>query len=627
MEPLTYISIGVAIAAALFGLGRLFAAWQPIFEKFRNAKILEEKLKHGPFDKNTIINATRYFIRPKSQNIDPAQELELRHALAATREDLISKIDHFIFEDTTSKHLFILADSGTGKTTFMLNYFAYNENKKNKYKAKIAMYPLGFQDVDEWISKIDNKEEIILFLDALDEDTKAVPDHKKRISELMLLCEKFKKVIITCRTQFFPKDEEIPVETGTIRVGPCKAGDSKCYCFRKIYLSPFDDDDIRSYIKLIHPFYHFIKREKCLRVALSIPNLAVRPMLLAYIPDIVHQNKATAKIIDLYEIMIDAWCKRESSWIRPSDMMNISGMLAVDIYTNRESRQMERVSYAELVAILPQISQDMPSWKISSRSLLNRDALGNFKFAHRSIMEYLFVKELINKNVKCENVSLTDQMKDFLFEYLDHHKCLSKKTKAHIRDCDICVSRDILDYFRKLNDLSAQLFTYSNGKIDISFSANPQKTKGEDLHIRISIKGFDISWSELEPLLKTSKYINIFSFISRTSASLTLTDHLPKYHTKQIVTADSKFSTITQTIDHGKDHRTYEISTRYYYPNSDVEFYYVTISKPLFSSSSTIDRVLHIISEDDQRFATMSTLLNQLNIKAFVDDSNYKFYI
>ena len=52
-----------------------------------------------------------------------------------------------------------------------------------------------------------------VFLDALDEDTKAIADHKERISELMQLAKKFKRVIISCRTQFFLKDEEIPIET------------------------------------------------------------------------------------------------------------------------------------------------------------------------------------------------------------------------------------------------------------------------------------------------------------------------------------------------------------------------------------------------------------------------------
>jgi len=52
------------------------------------------------------------------------------------------------------------------------------------------------------------------------------------------------------------------------------------------------------------------------------------------------------------------------------------------------------------------------------RSLLNRDAEGNYKFAHRSIMEYLFVRRLVSGDEGCREEILTDQMKQFLVEIL-----------------------------------------------------------------------------------------------------------------------------------------------------------------------------------------------------------------
>ena len=61
----------------------------------------------------------------------------------------------------------------------------------------------------------------------------------------MVSCSSFSRVVITCRTQFFPRDEEIPVETGIRRgLGPRKAG-AECYEFVKLYLSPFDDQDVK----------------------------------------------------------------------------------------------------------------------------------------------------------------------------------------------------------------------------------------------------------------------------------------------------------------------------------------------------------------------------------------------
>jgi hypothetical protein len=64
------------------------------------------------------------------------------------------------------------------------------------------------------------------------------------------------------------------------------------------------------------------------------------------------------------------------------------------------------------------IFHSLPQWQLSGRSLLNRDAQGNYKFAHRSIMEYLFVKRLLQGHFDCSGFILTDQMKRFLIEII-----------------------------------------------------------------------------------------------------------------------------------------------------------------------------------------------------------------
>ena len=122
-------------------------------------------------------------------------------------------------------------------------------------------------DADELIKNIPDQEGTILFLDALDEDTKAITDHRQRIRELMDACYKFKRVILTCRTQFFPRDEEIPIDTGIVRLGPRQAGDKGTYEFWKLYLSPFDDSDVTLYIKKRYPLWHYARRQKALDIA------------------------------------------------------------------------------------------------------------------------------------------------------------------------------------------------------------------------------------------------------------------------------------------------------------------------------------------------------------------------
>ena len=61
-------------------------------------------------------------------------------------------------------------------------------------------------------------------------------------------------------------------------------------------------------------------------------------------------------------------------------------------------------------------------WQLSGRSLLNRDARGNYKFAHRSIMEYLFAQQLAKNEIDIFDIPVktwTEQIKSFLIERIN----------------------------------------------------------------------------------------------------------------------------------------------------------------------------------------------------------------
>src|SRR5690606_26339638 len=82
-------------------------------EERKKQKLLQEKFSRGPYDKGTIERSTKYYIWPKCSNLDPAQEPEIRHALMATRESLLEKVNQFLDSSKydTQRHLLILADS------------------------------------------------------------------------------------------------------------------------------------------------------------------------------------------------------------------------------------------------------------------------------------------------------------------------------------------------------------------------------------------------------------------------------------------------------------------------------------------------------------------------------------
>lgn len=442
-----YLTV-IGTLVGVFSLWVSYRAYRTSIEPQQEAKRNRKRLLKGigvqGFDADIIERATRYFIRTSCTNVDPGKEAEIRHALTATREDLFQVTERFIEEDTPIHHMLVLADSGTGKTTFSLNYYAYNESKPARKRHQIAVLPLGHPNADELIQKIldaENQfpaENTNLFLDALDEDTNAIEDHIGRLQELMEKCRDFRRVIITCRTQFFKRDEEIPPDTGIVRFGPRRAGQKAVYEFRKIYIAPFDDDDIRRYIARRYPIWRYPIRRKALKTALKIPMLSVRPMLLAHIPDLIDEGRNFHHVTELYEIMVEAWLERESDWIPKETLLDFSERVAIDIFAKREERDMERIPYDELCELIAGCGLAEPNWKFTGRSLLNRDAEGNFKFAHRSIMEFLFVRRFVQLPMEQRPIlEWTEQMKAFLLEIMERKPDLKELQRVDLRDVNL----------------------------------------------------------------------------------------------------------------------------------------------------------------------------------------------
>jgi len=421
------------VVGVIWGIVTFFL---PSFQEYKNKKYLEDKLGRGPYDTDTIQRATEYYIRPRCSNMDPSVESEPRYS-AIDETDLISVVDFFLQKDNSHRHLLLLADSGMGKSSFVLNYYAYNAHLSKRKKQKISIVPLGIPNVNDWIQRAKASDDSVIILDAFDEDIAAIDNFKKRIEDLMEMCQGFKKVIITCRTQFFQKDSDIPSTTGLLRIGPTSVDENKYYEFKRYYLLPFNNKEVKQYINKRYSFWMFRQKQKAMNLVYKMPLLSVRPMLLAHIPDLLVDNKEFDHSYQIYEAMIDAWIKRESFVENKNDLRNFSNQLAVDLYINSDIRGAERIPYNQLSALASQWGISVAQWKLSSRSLLNRDSEGNYKFAHRSIMEYLFVKQLTEKNEACNGVFLTDQMMMFLKEILNIELMDIKFNKIAVIDSSV----------------------------------------------------------------------------------------------------------------------------------------------------------------------------------------------
>jgi hypothetical protein len=361
-----------------------------------------------------VARSIQYYIRPDFQDVDPAGADEPRMVYGA-RQPLFEALDDAFSRRTEYRYLILLADSGMGKTSGLINYYVRHLRRIRPYR--LVILPLNVPDVDERIKAIENKSNTVLILDALDEDTLAIVDHRARVRDLVGMTREFEKVLISCRTQFFGKDEEIPARTGIIVVGSRAAGESAEHRFHKLYISPFSPAQVEHYIKRLYPVWFRKRRQKARELAAKIPSLSARPMLLAHFNDLVRATKSIRYAYELYEEMINAWIQREDGFINDAEQLRrFSELLAVDLFVHREMRGAERIPREEINDLATKWGISIEDWKLSGRSLLNRDAEGNFKFAHRSIMEYLYVISAIKGNMACRGVPWTDQMREFLKE-------------------------------------------------------------------------------------------------------------------------------------------------------------------------------------------------------------------
>ena len=129
-------------------------------------------------------------------------------------------ISHFLnvsFNDKkeSQKFYLILADSGMGKTTFMINlYVRYHSFFNHNQKYKMRLFPFRDPRILDKIKEIGPEEaqNTILLLDAFDEDKGLLQQEgeevlseeqrfRRRMDEIIETVQDFREVIITSRTQ------------------------------------------------------------------------------------------------------------------------------------------------------------------------------------------------------------------------------------------------------------------------------------------------------------------------------------------------------------------------------------------------------------------------------------------
>ena len=406
---------------SLAGIPRFMNAVREWNNKTRSKIIADTLLAStgvASFTKEDISYACKNYLPPSCMQTDPSNEDEMHNVVA--RSPLFEIIDDHLNAGGQKRHLILLADSGMGKTSFCINYYSRELKKKKNKQKPIAIVPLGRGDAINQIKSIPDKRNTICFLDAFDEDPNASSEQGKRLAELMTAAADFRNIIVTCRSQFFAKDDAVPSGSGIMYAAPRRAGQKRELPLHRIFLAPFSPLQIEKYLKKQFPLTsiaNWKNRKNATELVESIPELSARPMLLELVPDLIHEKRSITQLFGLYEFLVEQWLERESEWIKKEDLLNISIELAVVAYRQQRMSQGDRISPEYIESLAAAHKTPLESWKLKSRSLLNRDIEGQFKFAHRSVMEYLFLLAAISLDTRCFEVEWTDLMKDLLVSW------------------------------------------------------------------------------------------------------------------------------------------------------------------------------------------------------------------
>jgi len=418
-------SLGVneEISIFLASLINLFIIWVVTrFSIFINKRYRKYKLEEDlrpQFDPVSIRKNNKFYIKTQFQNASPTRMEEPRHTHSFVAKGKLIPFFLKVFKAKylTERFYIILADSGMGKTTFMINLYmrviSFWNFRRGK-KLKIKLLRLGSEDSLSIVKAIEgiDMQDTVLLLDALDEDpfiiskSNEISDEEafhNRVSEIIRVTKKFKHVIITCRTQYFPGQEDDPYELSVQR--PDEKG---FYKLNKIYISPFDDIEVKHYLNKKFPFWKIWNKEKknrAIKIVKNSPNLVVRPMLLNYIELLVEDGDMYNTTYSIYNTLIEKWLIRESEKRKYlssersafiTNLRDVSEQTALTIYEQRKLLRGLFINKVQIISIAKDHNIELKPNELTGQSLLTCDGQGNWKFAHRSILEFFLARKAIN---------------------------------------------------------------------------------------------------------------------------------------------------------------------------------------------------------------------------------------
>ncbi len=414
----------VPIGLAKDWIAQLWQLWSTLREQRRE----ELRQIHNVFGDPELLAQT--YIEPDCQLTNPAdlhEEEPWRVFRQPVREWLNGFLQGEFFERDGRNTLFVLSDAGMGKSSLLLMLRLSHMLSFWPSELDFRLLKLGPRTLEE-IAAVRRRGKTVLLLDALDEDSKAWGRIEDRVMELLHETRAFRQVILTCRTQFFPKAGRAPVEK------PEKVEIAGFVC-NLVYLSPFSERQVEEYLRKVYPdtwsdrLRKLVTRQdnprfdKARRLVLPMQSLRMRPMLLAYVDELMEAEIEDWSEIEVYRALVEHWLLREQrkqpGGPRKEELLQACLAVALHLQASGE-RVLSAAQLDGLLARAP-VAEHIRGLDVGGRSLLNRTSEGGFRFAHYSIQEFLVAHSLIAEELPppAAPVKATDQIVAFLGSWLE----------------------------------------------------------------------------------------------------------------------------------------------------------------------------------------------------------------
>ncbi len=391
---------------------------KPLFEKLVKIRVSREReIRHIGDVFGDPEELAKYYIEPYCQHINPANEDEDEPSSVVV-SPVFKTINKFLSGNFSVRgdgrsQLFVLSDAGMGKTSLlvMLQLAELTSFWPKNYLCKL--FKLNSKSLDE-IRNIPDKSKTVLLLDALDEDPEAWGRVKERLIDILDETVNFRRVIITCRTQFFPNDEVDPFK----RVGKIKVGDYVCPMF---FMSLFDEEQVELYLEKRFRGNGVVEHiERAQKIILDMGSLRFRPLLLAHIDGFLEADHLEWNEYLVYETLINTWLMREERKLRQQskkiahqDLLQACLIVAHEMH-KESGREIPQSRLNELVATFPMLS-NLQFIDVGGRSLMNKNSDDEYRFSHYSIQEFLMAFGIAGKVfTEKSSIRCTDKILTFL---------------------------------------------------------------------------------------------------------------------------------------------------------------------------------------------------------------------